>query len=288
MKCSADTKPSCLLLVGGVCKVGAGCATRDGLWWLYKLGQDGIPRTLCLVTTPGWGCHMVFLLVVGSAVHKAWSWRSGNTHHAFRPELNITITHPLIFHLGIVSTESFTEKSTCISFLGQQQGVRKDWVCHISCLLPGIPESPLWPTSAVLFCFFLEDCLWATGFWEFTSPSLSTNGEGCAVMEAANPLFGWDLTPGPCGIPPQVFAWEGTPLDPLLFSFLPPPLPSDTPGITSFLRHLLTNHCSGSASEEVDVDNIQIPNSVTNLLRGFRQVLLSPDLCPHLENESKD
>lgn len=102
------------------------------------------------------------------------------------------------------------------------------------------------------------------------------------------PLFGRGLTPGPCGIPPQVSAWEGTPLDPLLFSFLPPPLPSDTPGITSFLRHLPTNHCSGSASDEVDVDTIQIPNSVTNLLRGFRQVLLSPDLCPHLENESED
>lgn len=150
---------------------------------------------------------MTFLLVVGSAVHKAWRWRSGNTPHAFRLELNINITHPLIFHLGIVSTESFTEKSTCMSFLGAAaRGQKGLGLSHQlpSTWQPG--KSPLTNTCCSFVCFFLEDCLWATGFWEFTAPSLSTNGEGCADTEAANPLFGWGLTPGPCGIPPQVSA----------------------------------------------------------------------------------
>ena len=108
MKCSAETKQSCLVLVGGMYKVGMGCAVQDGLWGHHKVGQDGISRTLCIVVPLRGRCHSAFL-ITGAAVHKAHSWRSGNPHPALRLEMNINISHPSIFHLERESIESLTE-----------------------------------------------------------------------------------------------------------------------------------------------------------------------------------
>ena len=49
MKCSAENKQSCLVLVGGMYKVGRRCAGQDSLWGLHRVGQDGLSRTLCIV-----------------------------------------------------------------------------------------------------------------------------------------------------------------------------------------------------------------------------------------------
>ena len=89
-----------------------------------ELGRMDSPGHCALWCLRRGRCHSAFL-ITGAAVPKARSWRSGNPHPALRLEMNISISHPSIFHLGRVSIESLTEKSTCISFGGHQHEMKK-------------------------------------------------------------------------------------------------------------------------------------------------------------------
>lgn len=98
------------------------------------------------------------------------------------------------------------------------------------------------PPSAVLF---LEDCPRAIGSWESISSSLLTSGEGCAGVKA-DPFLGRDLHSRiPCGTTPATGVCLRGHLS--LTSSFSLSCPSSSlpvsPGSTSLIHYLPTNHC---------------------------------------------